>query len=534
MNTGFSERRRKLLIPEYLKSWQSFAACWIVILVVAYSNYYNKFWNERGRIIAYDVISYYQYLPATFIYGDISMQFMEKDTGNFDRKIWASRTETGWYMGRMTMGLAVMYSPFFFGAHYMAEPLGFESDGFSPPYKAGLILSSIFYLGIGLFFLRRFLKKYYPDPAVAMTLLLIGLATNLYFYTVVEPTMSHVYSFCLFAIFLMLMHRWLEKPSWRTAILLGLTAGLITLVRPSNVIIVIMILFWQVGNLTELKYRLGFLVSSWGQILLILFFFVLVVFPQLLYWKFASGNWIVYTYNDEGFFLNNPQFIKGLFSYRKGWLVYTPVMVFALAGLILLLFRNRKLFWPVFLFTIINMYIVFSWWSWWYGGGFGQRALIESYVILSIPMTAFLAWIIEKKWYVRILIMLLSGWFIFLNIFQTRQYYFGSIHWEGMTKEAYWDSFLHYRPSEKFQQLIRYPDNKKALQGIYEDLPVRRPPEKDTMTYEEFIFDMEKKIRADSNWMEQIRKKAANWGTAVDSVIRKDAQWVWENKYKKQ
>jgi hypothetical protein len=177
------------------------------------------------------------------------------------------------------------------------------------------------------------------------------------------------------------------------------------------------------------------------------------------------------------------------------------------------------------------MYIVFSWWSWWYGGGFGQRALIESYTLLALPMTAFITWALEKKWFLYLPFYLLAGWFIFLNIFQTRQYYWGSIHWEGMTREAYWDSFLHYRPSEKFPELIRYPDVQKAKQGIYEDIPVvikEKPLEPDTTGKAEYIRQLEEKMRSDSSWMRNIREKAAKWDKPVDSVIRNDARWMWE------
>jgi hypothetical protein len=535
MKIGLSNRTGNHFFGSKVQGRSSLVICWLIILTIAYSNYYNKFWKDPGRIIAHDVISYYQYLPATFIYKDISMKFLKDDTGYFERKIWATPTETGWYMGRMTMGLAVMYSPFFLVAHALAEPLGHEPNGYSPPYKAGLIIASLVYLALGLFLLRKFLRYYFPDTAVALTLLLIGLATNLYFYTVMEPTMSHVFSFCLYALFLLLLHNWLGKPGWRGAIFLGLTAGLITLVRPSNIIIVLLIPLWMVGNVADLRERLSFLIKRWGMLAVMAIFAFLAVFPQLLYWKFASGHWLEYTYNREGFFFGNPQFINGLFSYRKGWLVYAPVMSFAVAGLLLLAFRNRKLFWPVLVFSVVNMYIVFSWWSWWYGGGFGQRALIESYAVLSVPMAAFLGWALTGRWYLKLVILALSAWFIFLNIFQTRQYYYGAIHWEAMTKEAYWDSFLHYRPSDRFQYLIRYPDVDKALQGIYVDRPPKKAPAQriEGMTYEEFIIDMETKIRADSDWMEKIRDKSERWGQPVDSVIRKDANWIWEQKKEK-
>ena len=42
---------------------------WIVLLLIIISTYtiFNlKHWNKDNRIIAWDVISYYGYLPATF------------------------------------------------------------------------------------------------------------------------------------------------------------------------------------------------------------------------------------------------------------------------------------------------------------------------------------------------------------------------------------------------------------------------------------------------------------------------------------
>jgi hypothetical protein len=531
MRPGLHDRIKDHLSRAAAKGRLSLIAVWIIILAIAYSNYYNKFWKEQGRIIAYDVISYYQYLPAAFVYHDLTMRFIEKDPASFTKKIWANKTETGNYMGRMTMGLSVMYSPFFLTAHILAPSLGFEADGFSPPYRMALIIASITYLGLGLFLLRKLLKRYFNDWPVALALVLTGLATNLYFYTVIEPTMSHAFSFCLFALFLVLMVRWLDRPSMAGGILLGLTTGLIILVRPSNGIIVLLIPLWEVGSMRDLRQRFIFIIGSWKKIVIMALVALLMVLPQLIYWKFVSGHWLNYTYNDEGFFFNNPQFIRGMFSYRKGWLVYTPVMTIAVIGFYHLYRRRKELFWPVIVFTLVNMYIVFSWWSWWYGGGFGQRALIESYTLLALPLTAFIAWALERKWFMYLPFCLLAGWFIFLNIFQTRQYYWGSIHWEGMTREAYWDSFLHYRPSEKFPELIRYPDVQKAKQGIYEDIPVvirEKPLVSDTTGRAEYIRQLEEKIRSDSGWMENIRAKAAKWGKPVDSVIRNDAGWMWE------
>ena len=86
------------------------------------------------------------------------------------------------------------------------------------------------------------------------------------------------------------------------------------------------------------------------QLFIIIFFAFLVWIPQLLYWKTVTGNYLFYSYADEGFFFLNPQILKGLFSYRNGWLIYSPVMFFALLGIPFLYRYAKDFFLPVMLF----------------------------------------------------------------------------------------------------------------------------------------------------------------------------------------
>jgi len=437
-----------------------------VVITVIVANKHNQFWKIEGRIIAHDVILYYQYLPATVIYDDVTMKFLSGDTTeHFKRKIWGEKLENGNYIGKMTMGLAIMYSPFFFVAHGLSGPLDYEASGFSPPYKIALIVSSVFYLFFGLYFLLRVLSEKFSKYVVALTLLAMGLGTNLYFYTTLEPTMSHAYSFFLFALFIWVLEQWIRSHKWKYAVLIAVTLGMITLVRPSNIIIAILIPLWGVSSLKEFRERFLFIFKSWQQRAVMILVFLVVISPQIAYWKYVSGDYLFYGYGEEGFFFGDPEFIKGIFSYRKGWLVYTPIMVFAIAGMVLLWKNRRELFFPVLMYVLLHMYIAFSWWCWWYGGGFGQRVMVETYALLAIPFAAFTEWIFRRHYAIIVVYLLTAGFLSFLNMFQTRQYYYGSIHWDAMSKEAYWDSFLRKKPSADFQKLIDPPDYKKALEG---------------------------------------------------------------------
>jgi hypothetical protein len=442
-------------------------ANWFIIASLLFAFFSYKLWKYEKKVIFWDVLEYYSYLPATFIHHDLTLSFVNGNEKLYANKFWPNKAPNGSNVLKMTMGLSILYSPFFFIAHLIAKILGFSTDGYTEPYRVALLLSSIIYLAIGLFFLRTILLKYFTKYTTAITLLVIGCGTNLFYYTSIEPCMTHAYNFTLFTIFIYLTIKWYEKNSISHLIFIGLLGGLITLIRPTNIFIFLFFLLWKITSFQDLKVRLTFFLKNFKYLFLILFFWFLVLFPQLLYWKIVSGQWIYYSYRDEHFFFGNPQIINGLFSYRKGWLLYTPVMIFALAGIPLLFKKYKEFFWPVLIFTILNIYVIFSWWTWWYGGSFGQRPMIDSYGLLAIPLAVFIEWILIRRNYMKIVYVTLLAGFIYLNIFQTRQAYHGAIHFDSMTKKAYWHSFGKLHPDAEFYQLLSKPNYELAKKGIY-------------------------------------------------------------------
>ena len=54
---------------------------------------------------------------------------------------------------------------------------------------------------------------------------------------------------------------------------------------------------------------------------------------QIFYWKYVTGEWLVYSYQDQGFsWLKDIIFCKAYIAIVQGWLVYTPVMILSLIG----------------------------------------------------------------------------------------------------------------------------------------------------------------------------------------------------------
>lgn len=170
-----------------------------------------------------------------------------------------------------------------------------------------------------------------------------------------------------------------------------------------------------------------------------------------------------------------------LFSYRKGWFVYTPVMMFSIIGLLFILKNKSNNFKAaIIIYMAINIYALSSWWCWWYGGGFGMRSLVQAYAFLAIPLAAFYQFVFSETFKRQLLNIVLKSTTIFLlscfaclNLIQTYQYDHPAdhrlLHYDSMSKAAYWRAFgkfdMGHEEFEKFEQELIHPDNEAAVKG---------------------------------------------------------------------
>ncbi len=494
----------------------------LVLAAATYSDFNVKIWKNPTRVIQWDVIDYYGYLPAAFIYHDISLKFKDHYTGKKHFVFWAKKTATGSYVFKMTMGLSVMYSPFFFVANSLAGSLGYNTGGYSLPYRFAIVMAALFYLLLGLVFLARILRFYFSEWITGFVVLAIGLGTNLFWYSTFEPGMSHVYSFFLVSVFIFLTIKWYQKPELWYSVLIGFVIGLLTLIRPVNFILTLFFVLYDLKKLQDVKNRWQLFRKKYGMLMVIVAVGFLILIPQLLYWKKVTGQWLYYSYGNEGFFFLHPQILNVLFSFRKGWFVYTPVMIFAVAGIYFLFKRYKQFFLPVLLFLLVYLYVVSSWWSWWYGGSLGQRELIDIYPVMALPLAAMAQWIVSRKAILKYLVGLLMLITVVLGAFYNVQYYYGAIHWDSMSRQAYFDSFGRVHPSPRFNSLLVHPDYQSALLGKPE-LITKRP-------MEEQLMPIIRRIKKDKNWYELVKQKAKKRNIPLDSMLKLDARYVLKQK----
>lgn len=450
--------------PSKLKGCISLLAVILIAGVYLLAIRTSKYYKLPGEVIRSDKVCYYDYLPAYFIEHDIAMHFLDDSVkGTY----WAEELPNGNRLIKTSMGVSMCYAPFFGVAHQVAlHKPKYEADGFSWPYACAILLSGIFWAVIGLFCLRRLLREHFSEGVTAITLLIIGLATNLLWYSTIESGMSHGHSFGLISLFLLLTDRWHRKPGWGWTVGLGLTYGLITLIRPTNCLVVLVFLFYGITSWQGLRERFQMLLKAWPKILVVGLLTLLVWAPQMAYWKAITGHLLAYSYgSSERFFFGDPKILEGLFSYRKGWLVYTPVMALAVWGFYFLYRHHRQWFWPLVIFMVPNLYVIFSWWCWWYGGSLGMRALIDSYGLLALPLAACLSWVARQRWRAKIPLVVVTALLAYQSAIVNVQYYNGLIHYDSMTARSFWNVFGHTEFFDGVNDYLSTPDYEAAMRG---------------------------------------------------------------------
>ncbi|MBI4944825.1 MAG: hypothetical protein HY840_00330 [Bacteroidetes bacterium] len=457
----------------FLKTFQKNILSKICLLLIVFYWVFSFYNYDRAKKnpIVWDVVSFYGYLPAVFIYHDITLHFPDKDPGFFAFKYWPEHAPNGGRVIKTTMGVSYLYAPFFFLGHIYAGISGEPQDGYSFPYQLFLQIGTLFYVILGFIFLRKLLLLYFSDAVIALTILSVFFGTNLLYYSTGGALMAHAYLFAVLCVYLFAIDTWHQKPDFKMSILLGLTGGLLTLMKPTMIICILIPLLYGIRNLKLYREKLQFLLINKWQLLIVIIFFLLPGIPQLIYWKYITGNWFYFSYTGESFFFENPHIIQGWFGYRNGWLLYTPIMIFALAGFFFMKEKVKDMKLSILLFFAFMVYIIHSWWCWWFGG-FGLRAYVELYGALAIPMAAFYDFFLRKKLLFKIPIIIISFLLIALNIFQEFQFEHVGLHFDSMTKKSYWISFLKTEVPGEWWNSLQIPNTERAKNGLsefYED-----------------------------------------------------------------
>ncbi len=396
------------------------------------------------RIYASDEIQYFSYLRSLWFDGDVSFENEYRhfyDAGlarspDFHETFLVRTTPTGLRENFGTIGCAILWAPFFGLADLAVRGFGLgEAEGeggFSRPYIAAVSYASALYgllaLLLSLYAARRILaderegssaQQHDGSGAALAGVLAAWAGTPLLFYMYVAPPMSHATSAFAVAAFVVC---WLAvRQAWspRGAALLGARGALMTMVREQDAFFVagpiLDFVLSAVSRRAHGSRSPGTNQRGAGTYQVPALFatacsgaaaFAICFIPQALAYVALNGRIGPSHVVSRKMAWTAPYAAGVLFSPQHGFLVWTPLALFAIAGLLLLLRRRPasgaspasgaggnerdadrlRLGLGLLAMVALQVYIAGSVRSWTVAGAFGHRRFVGLTVVLVMGL----------------------------------------------------------------------------------------------------------------------------------------------------
>lgn len=391
----------------YINSQESkyFSLLSLLLVILAALALRVNYWENNTvngyNATSWDALGYYMYQPGFLIYDDVKelKWFPEIDStyhvsgGEFYQ---VRKVDNGNFVFKYLGGVSIQQLPFFYVGHKIAKFTGAPQDGFSWPYQYAIVLGAIFWFFLGLIFLRKTLLAYFSDTITAFTLLLIFLATNLAHYISIDGAMSHSWIFTLYCFQLWFTHKWHKNPTVFYALLIGLTIGIATISRPTELIMLFIPLLWNTHTKEQSRNKWEHLKRNPKYIAFVVLGAFIGILPQLLYWHYATGQF-VYDVGSKWYFFT--PWLRIIFGFYSGWFIYTPITILFIVGLWFM--KNKPFKKAVITFTLLNIWIVTAWSDWKYGVSYAGRALVQGTPIYALALASFLSVHFKgnKRWF---------------------------------------------------------------------------------------------------------------------------------------
>lgn len=401
----------------------------------------------KESVLREDAVYYYSWLPAVLVRHDVRLQFLDTLPALPHRYSHNTLPETGQRVFKMPPGVAIMEIPAFLAAQWIAPD---ADEGFSLIHAQCIRLWAILLSFFACILLYKLLLERFEDLVARLVIVALVLGSNLYYYMWIDSGMSHTYTFSCTVFLWWRVDALIRKGrgGWD----LGLWAGLLFLIRHTNLLLLPYFawMLWQNGAFKRFPFRMAFGFVCFGGL----------VGLQIIYIHHVTGYFWANTYGREGFFWMQPYFTEVLLSFRKGWFIYTPIMVLVIPGFFLLYRQHKQELSAILLPMLLFVYAISSWWCWWYGGSFGMRALIDYYALLSIP----LGYAIQRGLmrFARIFKVAIACC-ILLNVWQSYQYAHGILHWDAMTARSYREGFFRWQTPKSPIPGWKHPDYERSV-----------------------------------------------------------------------
>jgi len=370
------------------------------------------------RISASDEVEYVAFLRSLWFDRDLSFdneyrRFYEDGTARnpaFAATFIEPVTETGLRRNFGTIGSALLWAPFYAAADAgvrVARAMGSRvpADGYSWPYISAVCIGSAVY-GLLALLLAWYAARRVLDAAclpqgrhTALAAAAVGLGSPLLFYMYVSPGFAHATS--AFAVSAFVLVWIVVRRRWTTPglVALGALAGLMAMVREQDAFVVVgPALDFAWGVLHERRWR------AVGPALAGAAAAAVVYLPQAAAYLVLNGRLGPSRLVSRKMTWTSPHAASVLFSPEHGLFFWTPLALFAVGGLVLLVLSRaggdakaeppgatradaRRIGAGLLAIVLCQVYVAGAVESWTVAGAFGQRR----FVALTAPFVVGLA-----------------------------------------------------------------------------------------------------------------------------------------------
>ena len=388
-----------------------------------------------GTPIRSDAFSYFVYLPSWLLYHDASLQAVADDCcgGEFPEFTAIVRwPRTGRWVNAHPIGVAVLVAPFFLLAHALTRWSNLTPDGFTPYYQHAAGLAGLCYAVAGLWVLRRLLRRHFPPGVTDASIVALWFGTSLFHYATFDSMWSHAFSFALCALLFERCDAWDQTSGAGSAIAIGVTAGLMFLVRHTNAMVPAALGAALLAREPSFRRNAAFAVAAAAA----------TAFPQLWVYHDATRQWMVSAYvATPGFFWAKPKLLEILFGTAKGLFFWAPLLLAAVAGFAWLPPGLRRWRAPIAIVFVLDTYLMASWFDWQLGASYGHRGFVDVYPLLTPGLAASFARI-PMRAPARQLATGAVALLCALSVFQMLQYWHGALPMSDITWRQYKALFL--------------------------------------------------------------------------------------------
>lgn len=294
-------------------------------------------------------------------------------------------TRTGRLDNHFTVGPAMLWSPFLVLTHVgilLARQFGstIPADGFSAPYRFAMAVGTAIYGFLALWLSFRLARKYVGPLWSFLATLAIWWASSLPVYIYFNPSWSHAHSAFVCALFLWYWDLTREHRTLVQWLILGAISGLMLDVYYPNVMLLAVLLVEAVPQYVDAirsASSRSFLQLLARQALFAVAVLVLMI-PTFITRAIVYGGPLETGYvSVHDFLWHSPVFFSLLFSSNHGLFSWTPLLAFAILGLVFFAFRLPKVGVPL-LTALIAFYLFISIYPDWAGiSSFGNRFFVS-------------------------------------------------------------------------------------------------------------------------------------------------------------